>query len=252
MKTSLYSLGPLAAFVALCSLPAQARPRDDAMAAAFRCASVGDSRQWLDCYYGAAQPVRAQLGMTPAPASQVKLNASPPGGTPQDSALRDDIMAEAARCIRAGSDRPWLDCYYGASQPMRARLGLSALPHAPGAPAQPVIVASAAPVVRAATPSGPPPMPRNPGLFTGMFHDAAPIVRKAPVKSVTFDRKGAFTLVLTDNQVWKQSEEDAIYHPAKWRGAGTDMLVSIAPSNMNTFNLSVEGSERYYKVHRVR
>jgi hypothetical protein len=247
MKIGLCSLIVLAA---LCALPAQARPRDDAMAAAFRCAIVGDSRQWLDCYYGAAQPVRAQLGMASAPANQVKLAMSPPGGgAAQDAALRDDVMAEAARCIRAGGDRQWLDCYYGASQPMRVRLGLSALPHAVG---QPAIVASAAPVARAAAPSGPPPMPRNPGLFNGMFRDPAPIVRKVPVKSFTFDRKGAFTVVLADDQVWKQSEEDAIYHPAKWRGAGTDMLVSIAPSNMNTFNLSVEGSERYYKVHRVR
>jgi hypothetical protein len=241
----------LMVFAALYALPAQSRPRDDAMAGAFRCAAIGDSRQWLDCYYGAAQPVRAQLGMTPAPAGQIKLAMSPPGGgAPQDDALRDDVMSEAARCIRAGGDRQWLDCYYGASQPMRARLGLSALPHAAG---QPAIAASAAPVAAArAAPSGPPPMPRNPGLFSGMFHDPSPIVRSAPVKSVTFDRKGAFTLVLADNQVWKQSEEDAIYHPAKWRDAGAGMLVSIAPSNMNTFNLSVEGSERYYKVHRVR
>jgi hypothetical protein len=248
MKIGFWSLGSLTVFAILSCLPAQARPRDDAMAAAFRCAGIGDSRQWLDCYYGAAQPVRAQLGMAPAPASQVKLAVSPPAGTPQDDALRDDVMAEAARCIRQGGDRQWLDCYYGASQPMRARLGLSALAHAAG-PA-----ASVAPVLaaRAAAPSGPPPMPRNPGLFAGMFHDPAPIVRKVPVKSVSFDRNGAFTLVLADNQVWKQSPEDAVYHPARWRGAGADMLVSIAPSTMNTFNLSVEGSDRYYKVHRVR
>jgi hypothetical protein len=247
MKIGFCSLMMLAALYAL---PAQARPRDDAMAGAFRCAVIGDSRSWLDCYYGAAQPVRAQLGMASAPSNQIKLAVSPPAsGGAQDAALRDDVMAEAAGCICAGGDRPWLDCYYAASQPMRARLGLSALPHAAG---QPVIMASAAPPARAAAPAGPPPMPRNPGLFNGMFRDPAPIVRKVPVKSFTFDRKGAFTVVLADSQVWKQSEEDAVYHPAKWRGAGTDMLVSIAPSNMNTFNLSVEGSDRYYKVHRVR
>jgi hypothetical protein len=246
MKLSFCSLMMLAA---LYVLPAQARPRDDAMAGAFRCAVIGDSRTWLDCYYGAAQPVRAQLGMAPTPAGQVRLAMSPPGGgAAQDIALRDDVMAEAARC-RAGGDRQWLDCYYAASQPMRSRLGLSALPHTA---VQPAIIASAAPLARAAAPSGPPPMPRSPGLFNGMFRDPAPIVRNVPVKSVTFSRNGAFTVTLADNQVWKQSEEDAVYHPAKWRGAGTDMLVSIAPSNMNTFNLSVEGSERYYKVHRIR
>src|SRR5258706_9632722 len=52
--------------VAAMATPAQARPRDDALAGAFRCASVADSRQWLDCYYGAAQPVRAAFGLSPA------------------------------------------------------------------------------------------------------------------------------------------------------------------------------------------
>jgi len=250
MRLGFYSLMLLAI---LYVLPVQARPRDDAMAGAFRCAVIGESRSWLDCYYGAAQPVRAQLAMTPAPANQLRLAMSPAaGGAVQDAALRDDVMAEAARCIRAGNDRQWLDCYYAASQPMRARLGLVALPHAANMPAQAAIMVSATPVARAAAPSGPPPMPRNPGLFNGMFRDPAPIVHKVPVKSLSFDRKGAFTLVLVDGQVWQQSPEDAVYHPAKWRGAGTDLLVSVAPSNMNTFNLSVEGSERYYKVRRVR
>src|SRR6185503_11911330 len=64
----------------LASLPAAARPRDDALAGAFRCAGIADSRQWLDCYYGAAQPVRAALKLAPALAAQVQLAQSPPGG----------------------------------------------------------------------------------------------------------------------------------------------------------------------------
>ena len=55
------------------TIPAQARPRDDALAGAVRCAVIGDSKQWLDCYYGAAQPVRAALGLAPALAAQVQL-----------------------------------------------------------------------------------------------------------------------------------------------------------------------------------
>ncbi len=56
----------------LFAAPAMARPRDDAMSAAFRCGVIGEARQWLDCYYGAAQPVRAALGMPPAPAGAVE------------------------------------------------------------------------------------------------------------------------------------------------------------------------------------
>ena len=50
----------------LVAMPAQARPRDEALSGAFRCAVIADSHAWLDCYYGAAQPVRAALGMAPA------------------------------------------------------------------------------------------------------------------------------------------------------------------------------------------
>ena len=57
----------------LAAAPAQARPRDEALSGAFRCAGVADSHQWLDCYYGAAQPVRAALGMPPALPAQIKL-----------------------------------------------------------------------------------------------------------------------------------------------------------------------------------
>src|SRR5450755_1011314 len=96
--------------------PAQARPRDDALSGAIRCGIVADSRQWLDCYYGAAQPVRAALGLSSALAAQIKLAASPPsGGQPRDEAVRDDVMSGAAGCIRVASDRPWLDCYYAAA-----------------------------------------------------------------------------------------------------------------------------------------
>ena len=78
MRLFLWFLGPV--LVLLAALPAEARPRDDALAGAFRCAVIGDARAWLDCYYGAAQPVRAGLGLAPATAAQVKLALAPPAG----------------------------------------------------------------------------------------------------------------------------------------------------------------------------
>jgi hypothetical protein len=233
--------------------PAEARPRDEALAGGFRCAAIADSRAWLDCYYGAAQPVRAALGLTPALAAQVKLAASPPsGGAPRDEAVRDEVMAAAAGCIRVTGDRPWLDCYYAAAMPMRLQLGLStsqaASRPAPIPPPQPVLVASAQPV----KPAGPPPMPRNAhGLFAGLFGDLKPIVRNMPMESFVLDGKGAFTVTLVDGQVWQQSPEDEIYHPARWRKAASDMLVTISPDAMHTFSLMVEGENLYYKVHRI-
>jgi hypothetical protein len=236
------------------AVPAQARPRDDVLSGAFRCAVIGDSRQWLDCYYGAAQPVRAALGMPAALAAQLKLAASPPaGGQPRDEAVRDEVMSGAAGCIRVAGDRPWLDCYYAAASPMRVQLGLAA----------PQAVARAAPVpapqpayvpppARPAAPAGPPPMPRNSGLLNGVFNDIKPIVRSMPMQSFILDGKGAFAVTLADGQVWKQSAEDEIYHPAHWRRAASDMLVTITPGPMHTFVLTVSDEDRTYKVRRIR
>ena len=238
---------------ALAAGPAQARPRDDALSGAFRCAVIADSRQWLDCYYGAAQPVRAALGMPAALPGQVKLALSPPaGGTPRDEAVRDDVMAGAAACNRVAGDRPWLDCYYAAAMPMRSTLGLSvpALATVKPVPPPPPVMAYAPPPP--AKPAGPPPMPRNTGLLNGMFNNIKPIVRNVPMQSVTFDKNGAFTVTLSDGEVWAQAAEDEVYHPARWRNPGPNMLVTIAPDALHTFTMTVAGESRFYKVKRIR
>ena len=237
------------ACLAFAATAAQARPRDDAMAGAYRCAIVSQSRQWLECYYGAAQPVRAALGLAPALAAQIALAASPPAGGPlQDEAIRDEVMAGAAVCGRAGGDRAWLDCYYAAALPMRSRLGLSQQAR-PAPPALPL--AASAPAARPVA-AGPPPMPRSTGLLNGIFNNLKPVVHKVPMQSFTLDRKGAFTVTLADGQVWKQSDEDEVYHPAHWGHAGPDVLVTIAPDAMHTFTMTVEGEQRFYKVRRIR
>ena len=44
-----------------CAGPALAGPREDSLAAISRCASLPDDRTFLDCVYGAMQPMRADL-----------------------------------------------------------------------------------------------------------------------------------------------------------------------------------------------
>ena len=107
--------------------PSQARPRDEVMSGAFRCAVIADTRTWLDCYYGAAQPARAALGMAPAPAGQTRLAALPPAGpvSPVETALHDAVMAEAFRCNSLADEHQWLNCFYAAALQARSRLGLS-------------------------------------------------------------------------------------------------------------------------------
>lgn len=233
--------------------PAQARARDDALSGAFRCVVIADSRQWLDCYYGAAQPVRAALGLSPALATQLKLVESPPsGGEPPDQAIRDEVVSAAAACMRVTGDRPWLDCYYAAAMPMRAQLGLSA-PRTAGLSA-PVPQLASLPASQSgpAAPLGPPPMPRGMSLFNGIFNNVTPVVRDMPMKSFVLDGKGAFTVTLVDGEVWQQLDEDQIYHPADWRKPASEMLVTISPDAMHTFVLVVSGDNRMHKVRRIR
>ncbi len=230
---------------------AQARPRDDALSGAIRCGVVANSRQWLDCYYGAAQPMRAALGLGSALPAQIALAAAPPsGGPPQDEALRNQVVTAAVACMRESADRAWLDCYYAAALPMRAQLGL-ALPQTAPRPAPQLVSMPPAPVPPA-TPAGPPPMPRNRGLLSGMLSELKPIVRGEPMQSYSFDKNGAFTITLEDGQVWAQAAEDEYYHRARWRRPASEMLVTIKPDAMHTFTLSIEGENYYYKVHRIR
>lgn len=237
-----------AACILFMALPAQARPRDDALAGAFRCAVIGDARQWLECYYGAAQPVRAGLSLAPALPAQVKLASAPPaGGTATLVPARDEAMAQAAACMRITAERAWLNCYYDAAAAVRGQLGLSVPVQAarPAPPPRPQL-ASLPPA-----PSGPPPMPRNGGLFKGLFEDAKPVVRNLPAKSYEFGKSGRFTLTLADGEVWMQSPEDEVYHPARWRRPAESMRVTIVPDAMNTFTMSVAGESKIYKVRRI-
>jgi hypothetical protein len=52
--------------------------RDEVVSGVQRCAGLADNRTWLDCFYGSAQPMRALLGLAPAPPAQIRL-VPPPG-----------------------------------------------------------------------------------------------------------------------------------------------------------------------------
>jgi hypothetical protein len=243
----------------MAAAPAQARPRDDALSGAIRCGVVADSRQWLDCYYGAVQPVRAALGLGSALPAQIALAASPPaGGAPRDEPVRTEVVSAAAACMRVTDDRPWLDCYYNAAMPMRAQLGLSA-PQTAARPAPQQFASAPAPQPLAIAPAPtpgmpptPPPMPKRVGILGGLFTDLKPIVRDMPMQSYVMEKNGSFTVTLIDGEVWEQALEDQVYHPARWRREASEMRVTIRPDSMHTYVLMVAGEDYYYKVHRIR
>jgi hypothetical protein len=228
---------PVIAGLVLMSAPVQARPRDEVMSGAYRCAAIGDSRTWLDCYYGAAQPARAALGLKPAPAAQVALVSSPPAGNPADLAVRDAVMAGASRCGGVAEDRPWLDCYYAAAQPMRVQLGL-----APAAQARTLPVPMPGPAVASDRQFGLP-TPAAPALGANVDRVSS---RMAAYKINKF---GLFTVTLENGQVWRQVDGDTDH--AHWNKPAAAYQVEITHGFLGSFNFRVKDNPGLFKVLRV-
>jgi hypothetical protein len=211
----------------LLAVPATARPRDEVMINVYRCAAQASTRVWLDCYYGAAQPQRAALGLAPAPPAQVALVANAPApGVPQDLAVRDAVIVAASRCGSVAAERPWLDCYYAAANPARSLLGLA--PVAVPAPA------TALPPVR-------------------VGHDGLsgkpPIKGSGHMASYRFDSNGFFTVVLDNGEAWRQLDGDTTM--AHWFRKPGSYVVTVTAGVLGSSNLRVQGEGRSYKVRRV-
>jgi hypothetical protein len=203
------------------------------MAGAYRCAAIASTRVWLDCYYGAAQPQRAQLGLVAAPAAQTQLSLSPPaGGGQQDVAARDSVMGAAGRCAGVGDERQWLDCYYAAAVPVRAVLGLS-IPTPPSSP-KPDQIAPAQPRHRA-------------GVVASLL-GAKDIFIESRMTSYQFDGQRRFTVTLANGQSWAQLEDGRV---AQWSKPASDYLVNITGGAFGSFNLAIKSHAGVFKVRRV-
>jgi hypothetical protein len=215
------------ALLLLLAVPAIARPRDEVMINVYRCAAQASTRVWLDCYYGAAQPQRAALGLASAPPAQVALvTNSPAPGVPQDLAVRDAVIVAASRCGSVAAERPWLDCYYAAANPVRSLLGLAP-------------VAVPAPAIAL------PPVRTSPG---GMS-DKQPIKGIGRLASYKFDSNGFFTVVLDNGEVWRQIDGDTTM--AHWFRKPGFYVATVTAGALGSSNLRVQSEGRSYKVRRV-
>lgn len=234
---------------------AQAGTREDVLAGAIRCGAIAQDQQWLDCYYGSAQPMRAALALAPVPQAQLDLARNAPRNTPQGGAMggvRQDVLSLAIRCGGVAQDRPWLNCYYGAAQPMRAHLGLVPAPQAQqnlGSPGpQPRQMAAAAPAQRVAASSQPARMPPSPGFFQALF-GSAPLVEKTRLDSYSIGKDGYFIATLANGEVWRQTSGTV---GARWTRDPSTYEVEITRGVLRTFNFRVSGDPHLYKVRRVR
>lgn len=212
--------------VSMCTA-AQARPRDEVMINVYRCAGQASIRVWLECYYGAAQPQRAALGMPPVLPAQLALVTTPPApGVPQDLPARDAVIERATHCGSLAAERSWLDCYYAAANPARSLLGL-------------------APVEISAPATALPPAHTGHG---GMF-DKQPIKSNGRMASYQFDSRGFFTVVLDNGEVWRQIDGDTTM--AHWFKKPDVYIATITTGALGSTNLRVQGEKRSYKVRRA-
>jgi hypothetical protein len=228
-----------AAVLLLGTCASLAAVRGDVMAGAYRCAVVADSRQWLDCIYGAAQQVRARLALTPATTAQIRLASSPPaGGEVKDQALRDQALAQAASCSRLPTEREWLDCYYKSTQVVRASLNL------PPVAGPTAIDHSADNVMRSADQAS--------NRFGLPDAPAAGLQNRisARMASYTFDQFGMFTVELSNGQVWQQLKGDT--SNAHWRKSAAGYFVSISRGAFGSYNLRVALETSVFKVKRIK
>jgi hypothetical protein len=160
--------------------PALAGPRDDVLYGISRCGGIADDRSWLDCVYGAAQPMRAQLGLPPAPAAQQKLVP----------------------------------------------------PALPGTPAQPAQAYNAAP----------PPPPR-PGFLMRMITPKREQVEPpSKMTSYKFDAAGNFTVTLANGETWDQDIGDSAR--AHWTKPAQTYTAQILPTS-STYHYLKVGPEQF-------
>ena len=97
----------LALFLAALPLAAQAGPREDSHAGIARCDQLSDDRAWLDCVYGAVQPMRARLGLSPAPDFQQRLATGTSSGPVLHAAPARPVAMAPAAPVRKG-DETWV------------------------------------------------------------------------------------------------------------------------------------------------
>lgn len=164
------------------------------------------------------------------------LPATPAGADP-----RTEVLSAAARCNAIADYRIWLDCYYGAAQPLRALLGL-----APAAPAQVRLVPPAetsAPIAAAAPRAA---APATAALPPEAYEDYRPRQR---IVSYSFDGDHLFTVTLEDGSVWQETKEDLV--KAHWNGPAATYYASVAPGMLGSHLLKVS-DKHSYRVRRLR
>ena len=156
-----------------------------------------------------------------------------------EAAPRDDMLAGISRCGAFADERTFLDCVYGAAQPVRAELGLP-----PALQAQIRLVPSATLVAQPNTHRA----PSQRDWFTSSLFGSGEVEAQSPMASYSFDNDGYFTVILRNGEIWRQLEG----RYAAWRAPASSYIVTVRSGALNSSNLEVEGQTGLFKVRRIR
>ena len=152
---------------------------------------------------------------------------------------REDTAAAMARCAAYSDNRDYLQCLYGAVQPLRASLGLPA-----ALPAQQRLAQQAQPVFTPPLPAAPATAPAKSGFLGSLFGDGLHMT------AYSFDRRGHFTVTLSNGQVWQQAANDTAF--AQFGGKASDYIVSLTPRDGGKAVMDVRGEPGSFTVQRLR
>jgi hypothetical protein len=160
---------------------------------------------------------------------------------------REDVYSASLRCSAIADDRAWLDCYYGAAQPMRGQLKLPAAPAAQTALIPPVIDADGLRQQQARA------VPEKEGVIgqtLGYLAGGAAVISNVAVTSSEPGQPTGFTVTLANGQVWRQTDEQV--RLVRWRGGPGAHRVTVWKGALNTLNLGFDDEADRYKVRRLK
>lgn len=169
---------------------------------------------------------------------------------------RDDVLSAISRCNVIHDNRVWLDCVYGAQQPMRSLLGLPPAPEyqqrlVPSPGAAPVMIAPPpAPVSAAPARTASQPVHRGRAGFLGNLFGANPPVADSRMTSYRFEKSGAFVVELENGQKWRQADVEA--GTASWNKPASSYSVTVTQGAFGSYILRTADNSRTFRVERAK
>lgn len=167
---------------------------------------------------------------------------------------RDDVLSGIQRCGVIHDDRTWLDCLYGAEQPMRAHLGLQPAPEfqqrlVPSGPVMPLSSMPAAPALASAPSRSAPPPRRKTGFFANLLGETQPTA-VSRMASYRYEKNGAFVVTLENGQQWRQVDVDGGMR-ASWLRPPSTYTVTVSQGAFGSYSLRTSDSPNIYKVEML-